>query len=134
MRNIALKLCLAAVAVCGPWFAAGQDMGMVSIKADPRINRLLNLRIETNREGRLVDGFVIQIFYGRSQKAAEVLNSFLEADPDVHAEIKYDTPDYKVFVGAYLTEQQAREALSRLKQNPDYSGAFVRPKQITVYD
>ena len=70
MRNIALKLCLAAVAVCGPWFAAGQDMGMVSIKADPRINRLLNLRIETNREGRLVDGFVIQIFYGRSQKAA----------------------------------------------------------------
>lgn len=80
--------------------------------------------------GRVCDTDILR----RSQKAAEVLNSFMEAYPDVHAEIKYDTPDYKVFVGAYLTEQQAREALSRLKQNPDYSGAFVRPKQITVYD
>ena len=100
MRNIALKLCLAAVAVCGPWFAAGQDMGMVSIKAAPRINRLLNLRIETNREGRLKAGVEIQRFYGRSQKAAEVLNTFKEAYPDVQAEIKYDTPQYKEFVGA----------------------------------
>ena len=33
-----------------------------------------------------------------------------------------------------LLAQQAQQALAVLKQNPDYSGAFVRAKKITVYD
>lgn len=90
--------------------------------------------MENNSDGRRVDGYVIQIYYGRLQKARDVMTAFQESYPFEYSEIEYDTPDYKVFVGAYLTEAQAREALSLLKQNPDYSGAFVRPKKITVYD
>ena len=106
----------------------------MQIQADPRIEELLRLRVENNDDGRKVDGFVIQIYYGRKQQATRVLEAFREAYPMEHVEMEYDTPDYKVFVGAYLTQQQAQQALAVLKQNPDYSGAFVRAKKITVYD
>lgn len=124
---------LAAVFFCAASLSA-QNMGMVTVKADPRIEHWLRLRVENNSDGRRVDGYVIQIYYGRLQKARDVMTAFQESYPFEYSEIEYDTPDYKVFVGAYLTEAQAREALSLLKQNPDYSGAFVRPKKITVYD
>ena len=124
-----LKIGMLALVLCGAFQAQGQSAGRVQIQADPRIEELLRLRVENNDDGRKVDGFVIQIYYGRKQQATRVLEAFREAYP-----MEYDTPDYKVFVGAYLTQQQAQQALAVLKQNPDYSGAFVRAKKITVYD
>ena len=72
--------------------------------------------------------------YNWVQCLYSAIEAFREAYPMEHVEMEYDTPDYKVFVGAYLTQQQAQQALAVLKQNPDYSGAFVRAKKITVYD
>lgn len=129
-----LKIVVLALVLCGAFQAQGQSAGRVQIQADPRIEELLRLRVENNDDGRKVDGFVIQIYYGRKQQATRVLEAFREAYPMEHVEMEYDTPDYKVFVGAYLTQQQAQQALAVLKQNPDYSGAFVRAKKITVYD
>lgn len=132
--NTLKTLALIAALSCAGRAAAQQVGGMVRIEADPRIEQLLRLRVDNNSDGRKVDGYVIQIYYGRKQQAAGILEAFRESYPLEHAEMEYDTPDYKVFVGAYRDEQQAREALALLKQNPDYSGAFVRAKKITVYD
>ena len=129
-----LKIVVLALVLCGAFQAQAQSAGRVQIQADPRIEELLRLRVENNDDGRKVDGFVIQIYDGRKQQATRVLEAFREAYPMEHVEMEYDTPDYKVFVGAYLTQQQAQQALAVLKQNPDYSGAFVRAKKITVYD
>lgn len=132
MKALKGLICLAAV-LCAASLA-GQQMGMVRIEADPRLESLLRLRVENNTNGRQVDGYVIQVYYGRAQQASQVLSAFKQEYPQEPAKIEYDTPDYKVFVGAYRTEQQAREALAVLRQNPNYSGAFVRPKKITVFD
>ena len=132
MKQLKGWMCLAGV-LCAMTLT-GQQMGMVRVEADPRIESLLRLRMENSSDGRQVDGFVIQIYYGRSQEASRLLDAFRRDYPDVPAKIEYDTPDYKVFVGAYRDESSAREALGALRQNPGYSGAFVRPKKITVFD
>ena len=140
MNMKVLKIFLLALAMSGGYVLGAQDVpqeqyaGMVNVVADPRIEQLLRLRVENNNDGQWVDGYVIQVYYGRVQKATEVKERFRESYPGVDAKIEYDTPDYKVFVGAYRNETEAREALALLKQNPDYSGAFVRPKKIMVFD
>ena len=103
-----LKIVVLALVLCGAFQAQAQSAGRVQIQADPRIEELLRLRVENNDDGRKVDGFVIQIYYGRKQQATRVLEAFREAYPMEHVEMEYDTPDYKVFVGAYLTQQQAQ--------------------------
>ena len=74
-----LKIGMLALVFCGAFQAQGQSAGRVQIQADPRIEELLRLRVENNDDGRKVDGFVIQIYYGRKQQATRVLEAFREA-------------------------------------------------------
>ena len=84
-----LKIGMLALVLCGAFQVQGQSAGRVQIQADPRIEELLRLRVENNDDGRKVDGFVIQIYYGRKQQATRVLEAFREAYPMEHVEMEY---------------------------------------------
>ena len=107
----------------------------VTLVTSPDIDRLVNMYMDSAIESKPVQGYVIQIFYGRLQVAREMKDAFLKLYPDEIVEIEYDTPDYKVFVGQYMDMNTARAALTALKsRSADYSGAFIRPKDIKIYD
>lgn len=107
----------------------------VTLVTSPDIDRLVNMYMDSAIESKTVQGYVIQIFYGRLQVAREMKDAFLKLYPDEIVEIEYDTPDYKVFVGQYMDMNTARAALTVLKsRSADYSGAFIRPKDIKIYD
>ena len=107
----------------------------VTLVTSPDIDRLVNMYMDSAIESKTVQGYVIQIFYGRLQVAREMKDAFLKLYPDEIVEIEYDTPDYKVFVGQYMDMNTARAALTALKsRSADYSGAFIRPKDIKIYD
>ena len=107
----------------------------VTLVTSPDIDRLVNMYMDYAIERKTVQGYVIQIFYGRLQVAREMKDAFLKLYPDEIVEIEYDTPDYKVFVGQYMDMNTARAALTALKsRSADYSGAFIRPKDIKIYD
>lgn len=107
----------------------------VTLVTSPDIDRLVNMYMDSAIESKTVQGYVIQIFYGRLQVAREMKDTFLKLYPDEMVEIEYDTPDYKVFVGQYMDMNTARAALTALKsRSADYSGAFIRPKDIKIYD
>ena len=99
------------------------------------VKNLIGLYRESALESKTVQGYVIQVYYGRLQRAREIKDAFLELYPDEIVEIEYDNPDYKVFVGQYIDANVARAALVALKaRSSEYSGAFVRPKEIKIYD
>ena len=99
------------------------------------VKNLIGLYRESALESKTVQGYVIQVYYGRLQRAREIKDAFLELYPDEIVEIEYDNPDYKVFVGQYVDINIARAALAALKaRSSEYSGAFVRPKEIKIYD
>ena len=99
------------------------------------VKNLIGLYRESAIESKTVQGYVIQVYYGRLQRAREIKDAFLELYPDEIVEIEYDNPDYKVFVGQYVDINIARAALAALKaRSSEYSGAFVRPKEIKIYD
>ena len=107
----------------------------VTLVTSPDIDRLVNMYMDSAIESKTVQGYVIQIYYGRLQVAREMKDAFLKLYPDEIVEIEYDTPDYKVFVGQYMDMNTARAALTALKsRSADYSGAFIRPKDIKIYD
>ena len=99
------------------------------------VKNLIGLYRESALESKTVQGYVIQVYYGRLQRAREIKDAFLELYPDEIVEIEYDNPDYKVFVGQYVDINIARAALAALKaRSSEYGGAFVRPKEIKIYD
>lgn len=107
----------------------------VTMVISPDVKNLINLYRESAIEGKTVQGYVIQVYYGRLQRAREIKDAFLELYPDEIVEIEYDNPDYKVFVGQYMDINLARAALASLKgRSSEYSGAFVRPKEIKIYN
>ena len=99
------------------------------------VKNLIGLYRESAIESKTVQGYVIQVYYGRLQRAREIKDAFIELYPDEIVEIEYDNPDYKVFVGQYVDINIARAALAALKaRSSEYGGAFVRPKEIKIYD
>ncbi|MDD4820442.1 MAG: hypothetical protein PHD21_06375, partial [Flavobacteriales bacterium] len=54
----------------------------VRLNENKSIQRILQMQIETNMESRTVHGYVIQIYYGRLQKAKEMKEAFEMLYPD----------------------------------------------------
>ncbi len=93
--------------------------GVVSIQKSTEIDRVLNLKKELNKEQAFLK---IQIYSGNRLGAETTLESFKTDFPEQVVEMKYETPNYKIWVGKFRTLLEADRELLVVKKS--YPAAF----------
>lgn len=93
--------------------------GKTTINADPNIKSLLTTKLAEKNNSN----YKIQLYYGSLNKAHAVLSKFNSKHSQWPGKIEYETPNYKVWVGNYLTRIEADKAMIQISKN--FPSAFV---------
>ena len=105
---------------CGKSF--GQSASL-NINTDPKINQLLELKKDLEKENKLSDGYTIQLYYGELDKANQMLRKYRGSYGNWPASIEYETPNYKVWAGNFASRIEAERALLEIQKS--FSSAFI---------
>ena len=95
----------------------------VTVNADPKIDQLLRVKKQLEKDNKLGDGYTIQLYYGSLNKANEVLKNYRYSYGTWPATIEYETPNYKVWVGNFGSHLEADRALIEIKSK--FESAFI---------
>lgn len=97
--------------------------GEVNIEINQDIERLVNLRIETNREAYKREYFIIQLGFGTLKSMRELETEFLQSFPYINSEIQFETPNYKLQIGRNKSRIRVEKLLREIKL--EFPTAFV---------
>lgn len=100
----------------------GQE-GKISISKDPKIDKLLTFQKEINKETDNDNRLKIQIFNGNLRNAEKVKFKFESKYTDIPTNIKFETPNYKVWIGNFRTSLEAERYLVEVKET--FPNAFI---------
>ncbi|MFK7748830.1 MAG: SPOR domain-containing protein [Kordia sp.] len=103
-------------------FAFAQQ-GEITISKDPKIDKLLTYQKEINQETDNDNRLKVQIFSGNLKNADKIKRNFEAKNNDVPVNMKFETPNYKVWVGNFRTRLEAERYLAEVKET--YPNAFV---------
>ena len=110
MKLICYKYFVVSVLFSTP--ILGQE-GVVHINKSTEIDRVLALKKELNKDQ---DYIKIQIYNGNREGAETTLLSFKTDFPNQFVEMKYETPNYKIWVGKFRTRLEADRELLAVKK------------------
>ncbi|WP_046743926.1 SPOR domain-containing protein [Kordia zhangzhouensis] len=124
MRFLALDkiIFLALLSFLYSGIAIAQE-GDIHISQDPKIDKLLTFQKEINEETDNDSRLKIQIFNGNLRNAEKVKSQFEIKYRDVPANIKFETPNYKVWVGNFRTSLEAERYL--IEVHKTFPNAFI---------
>ncbi|WP_271729968.1 SPOR domain-containing protein [Aquimarina algiphila] len=95
----------------------------VTINQDPRIKRLLDIKLKMEKDGDFSDRYKIQLYYGNLNKANEIVKSSKESFEKWESTIQWETPNYKVWLGNFRTRLEADRALKEVHEK--FPNAFI---------
>lgn len=95
----------------------------VTVNENEKISELLTLKKELEKENKLSDGFTIQLYYGEKTRANSTIRKYRNLYSTWPASIKYETPNYKVWVGNFSHRIDADRALLEIKEK--FPSAFI---------
>jgi hypothetical protein len=122
MKFINLKLFVVSVLFSGSVWA---QKGVLSIQKSLEIDRVLTLKKELNKDQTFLK---IQIYSGNRLGAETALENFKTDFPEQFVEMKYETPNYKIWVGKFRTQLEADRELRLVKKS--FPNAFsLKPKK-----
>ena len=119
-QNFKLKqifLCFALLIFSKDLFS--QD-GKVIINMDTTLVKLIQLKKEVNSE---IEKYKIQIFSGNRNDAENTISEYKILYNDSSAIIKYEAPNYKIWIGNYYTLIEAEKEILKLRKK--YPNAFI---------
>jgi hypothetical protein len=124
MRFLAKKgyFCLMFLAFFSTKNTMAQE-GEIFISKDPKIDKLVTFQKEINKDTENDNRLKIQIFNGNLRNARKVKSEFEAKHKDVPAKIKFETPNYKVWVGNFRTSLEAERYLAEVQEM--FPNAFV---------
>lgn len=100
-------------------FKGHAQTGQVSIDANKDIDKLLEFKKDT----RILDLYKIRIYSGDRSGAENIRSQTNSLYPEWPTLMEYETPNYKIYVGNFLSRLEADRALLKVKKN--YSGALI---------
>ena len=130
MRFLALKR--RTILTVSTFFCAGvvfAQEGEVNITKDPKIDKLLTYQKEINQETDNDNRLKIQIFNGNLRNAEKVKSKFEREYKDIPANIKFETPNYKVWIGNFRNSLEAERYLVEVKETFPNAFVFTPPKK-----
>lgn len=99
--------------------AARAQTGQVTIDANKDIDRLL----EFKKDIKTVDLYKIRIYSGERSGAENTKNQANGLFGEWPTLMEYETPNYKIYVGNFLSRLEADRALLKVKKN--YPSALI---------
>jgi len=94
----------------------------VTIHQDSRIQQLLDIKTKMDKDGTLSENYRIQLYNGNMNEAQKVLKKAETTFPQWKTDIKWETPDFKVWIGNYRSKLETDRALKEIKK--EFVGAF----------
>ena len=101
----------------------------VTIVVNPKIPQLLALKSQMTKNNELADRYKIQIMgFGNLNDANDIIDTFKKEFDEWPANVAYQSPNYKVWVGHFSNRLEADRALLEVKK--EFPNAFVfQPKE-----
>ena len=107
----------------------GQN-GNVTINQSSEIDSIVKLKKELNSK---IQNLRIQIYNGNRETAENVMKEYLEIFSDTSANIIYETPNYKIWVGNFYNQLEADKRLIEIRKK--FRSAFIfRPELNEIID
>ena len=101
----------------------GQN-GNIKINQSHKLDSIIKLKKELNSK---IQKLRIQIYSGDRDNAEQTIQEFIEIFNDTTADMIYETPNYKVWVGNYYTRLEADKRLIEIRKK--FRSAFIfRPE------
>ena len=103
--------------------------GKVIINMDTTLIKLIELKKEVNSE---IENFKIQIFSGNRIEAENTIDEYRMIYNDSAGVIKYEAPNYKIWIGSYYTLVEAEKEILKVRRK--YPNAFIfKPNKLTNF-
>ena len=107
----------------------GQN-GNIEINQSNKLDSIIKLKKELNSK---IQNLRIQIYSGERDNAEQMIKEFIEIFNDTTADIIYETPNYKVWVGNYYTQLEADKRLLEIRKK--FRSAFIfRPELQEIFE
>lgn len=100
-----------------------RPQGQITINQDPKITHLLDVKSKMDKDGAFSDRYKIQLYYGTLNQANDIKKSADVAFPAWRTSIKWETPNYKVWLGNYRSRLEADRALMQVRK--EFPSAFI---------
>lgn len=126
---MSFRLIIACIGLLLPVLGKAQDSNVV-IHDDAGAAQLIERHIFFNEEHGELPGYRIQIFAGTSLGAAKDAKANFLKQYDIHTEIVFEAPNYKVRVGNYTNRFDANGDLQLVKEQ--YTDALIVKDLITL--
>ena len=110
------NLFFAASLVLGVAVNGFAQEGRVQINQDTILPRLLQIKTDMSKESRIGDRYKIQIYSGDVNEATSKIKEYRSLFTKWPANVEYETPNYKVWVGNFRNSVEADRALEEIKQ------------------
>ena len=107
----------------------GQN-GNIEINQSNKLDSIIKLKKELNSK---IQNLRIQIYSGDRDNAEQMIKEFIEIFNDTTADVIYETPNYKVWVGNYYTQLEADKRLIEIRKK--FRSAFIfRPELQEIFE
>tara|TARA_Y100000766_G_scaffold37973_1_gene27742 strand:+ start:243 stop:635 length:393 start_codon:yes stop_codon:yes gene_type:complete len=107
----------------------GQN-GNIKITQSSKLDSIIKLKKELNSK---IQNLRIQIYSGNRENAEQIIQEFIDIFNDTTADVIYETPNYKVWVGNYFTQLEADKRLIDIRKK--FKSAFIfRPEFIEIFE
>ena len=107
----------------------GQN-GNIKINQSNKLDSIIKLKKELNSK---IQNLRIQIYSGDRDNAEQMIKEFIEIFNDTTADVIYETPNYKVWVGNYYTQLEADKRLIEIRKK--FRSAFIfRPEIQEIFE
>ena len=104
--------------------------GKVTINQSSELDSIIKLKKELNGK---IQNLRIQIFNGDRENAELVMKEYLKIFNDTSANIVYETPNYKIWVGNFYNQLEADKKLIEVRKK--FRSAFIfRPELTELID
>lgn len=124
MKKLTLKHCiLFSIFALGLQINTFAQSGETNIEQSDLLPKLLDLKTEMTKDGKLGERYKIQLYYGDNNTASETLKDFRAKYDTWPSQVIYETPNYKVWIGNFRNRLEADRALMKIKA--DYPAAFI---------
>lgn len=119
MKKSYLRMVMSVMFCLGISQFCTSQTGQVTIDADRDIDKLL----EFKRDTKTVDLYKIRIYSGDRSGATSTKSKASNLYSDWPVLMEYETPNYKIYVGNFLSRLEADRALLKVKK--EYPSALI---------
>lgn len=124
-----------ATAVTGETTSPVKRDAKATTEAKFTINKQLDAVLDSidqiNLGARFVDGYIIQVYSGKSrEEALNVKRQLTLSAPNLNSEVQYEQPNFKVKSGKYFTRLEAQKDFEQIRKH--FPTAIVVPGQIVI--